>query len=105
MRFFITGDKSNVEVIGHEVEFPVVFPSASGGVFAVHHNAVPTDEDARMGRIFVVSHVETGFRVAAAETIDGAIDGAAANLLETGPSVFMDRLSAVRKYLVERDAA
>lgn len=76
MRFHLTTHGGPIEVLGDLVELP----NSGAEQFFVHHAAVRSERDDDLDDdelpLFAVSHVGTGFRVGAGNTIDEAISHA-----------------------------
>ncbi|WP_020201898.1 hypothetical protein [Cupriavidus sp. WS] len=66
------------EVIGHTIEIPGM-PASSCAVHALVNNGA--------GPVYAVSHVESGWRVAAGDSIDSAIRLARDRVAATNPAV------------------
>jgi hypothetical protein len=86
MRFIITGNRTDSEMIGEQVEIP----QAPGQIFAVHPNVFKDMRDWP----FAVTHVESGFRLGIGTTIQGAINNALNKALDTGA----ERLAAAMDF-------
>ncbi len=98
MRFFVIGEFGFAEVIGELVDL------GKPEQYAVHNNIF---NDALNGRdaLFVISHVDSGFRVSVGDTVDFAIENAKQRIAMLTDQQYREGIATAFKIKAERFAA
>lgn len=88
MRFYLTGNRHDIEMIGEAV----TIPAAPDETFAVHPNVFSDMRE----HPYSVTHVETGFRLGRGTSIQSAINNALNATVKLAPGKLREQLDLAR---------